>query len=146
MADSMFLSRDGFKAARRMAALVALSAAVIACGGDSDDAVPAVTEAPVTTPAPTAAPTPGYGAPASTEAVSAADHVVVTEGFSFSPASLTIAVGETVEFQIGAGHNLVWSCSGDALTGTATRTFDEPGTYSYCCTNHEGMSGLIIVE
>jgi hypothetical protein len=63
-----------------MVALVALSAAVIACGGGSDDAVPAVTEAPVTTQAPAAAPTPGYGAPASTDAVSAADHVVVTAG------------------------------------------------------------------
>ena len=146
MADSSYVSRSAFKVARRVAVALVLSAAVVACGGDSDDAAPAVTEAPVTTQAPAAAPTPGYGAPASTEAVSAADHVVVTEGFSFSPASLTIAVGETVEFQIGAGHNLVWGCSGDALTGTITRTFDEPGTYSYCCTNHEGMSGLIIVE
>lgn len=137
-------SRNGFRVVYRAAALVVLGAAVIACGGDSDDAVPAVTVAPAATQAP--APTPGYGAPASTEAVSTADHVVVTEGFSFLPASLTIAVGETVEFQIGVGHNILWDCSGDALTGTAKRTFDEAGTYSYCCTNHDGMSGLIIVE
>jgi plastocyanin len=129
-------------------AIAVLGATAIGCGSDADDSAPATTAsataAPVTTedsyyaPAPTAS--------ESTEPVSTADHVVVTQGFEFSPATLTIVVGETVEFQVGGGHNLAWDCTGDALTGTVTRTFDEPGTYSYCCTNHAGMSGVIIVE
>jgi plastocyanin len=129
-------------------AVVVLGSTAIGCGSDGDDAVP-VTTAPVTTESVTTEPS-YYGsdtsAPASTEPVSSADHVVATAGFEFLPASLTIAVGETVEFQVGPGHNLAWDCAGDALTGTVTRTFDEPGTYSYCCTNHAGMAGLIIVE
>ncbi len=129
-------------------AIAVLGATAIGCGSDADDSAPATTAsataAPATTedsyyaPAPTAA--------ATTQPASTADHVVTTAGFDFLPASLTISVGETVEFQVGPGHNLAWDCSGDALTGTVTRTFDEPGTYSYCCTNHAGMAGLVIVE
>ncbi len=117
-------------------AIAVLGATAVGCGSDGDDSAPATT----------ASTTPATTEPATTDPASTADHVVLTQGFEFSPASLTITAGETVEFQVGGGHNLAWDCTGDALTGTVTRTFDEPGTYSYCCTNHAGMSGLIIVE
>ena len=73
-------------------------------------------------------------------------HSVETQGFSFSPSSLTISVGDTVNFSIGGGHNLAWDCSGTAYTGAYSRTFDTAGTFSYCCTFHGGMTGSIIVQ
>jgi plastocyanin len=137
------------KMGTRIALVTAIGAFTLGCGGSTDSS-----DAPDTTAVVTTAPD-AYGSattapvttvPATTEPVSTADHVVFTEGFSFTPASLRIAVGETVEFQVGPGHNLTWDCGGEALTGTVTRTFDEPGTYSYCCTNHAGMAGIVIVE
>jgi plastocyanin len=71
---------------------------------------------------------------------------VVTQGFSFSPSTLTITVNSTVTFQVGGGHNLAWDCMGTPNTGTVTRTFTAPGRYEYCCTIHGGMTGVIIVE
>jgi plastocyanin len=141
----------GTKVVTRFVVVVALGTATLGCGGSTDSTDSPATTAPVTT-APyeygygSATTTPGTTAPATTEPASTADHVVVTEGFSYSPASLQIAVGETVEFRVGPGHNLTWDCGGESLTGIVTRTFDEPGTYGYCCTFHEGMSGVVIVE
>jgi plastocyanin len=137
------------KMATRLAVFTAIGAVTFGCGGSTD-----LSDAPVTTAQVTTAPyeygsatsAPGTTAPATSEPVSTADHVVVTEGFSFSPASVQIAVGETVEFRVGPGHNLTWDCVGESLTGIVTRTFDEPGTYGYCCTFHEAMSGVIVVE
>jgi plastocyanin len=75
---------------------------------------------------------------------------VVTSGLSFSPSSLTIAVGDTVDFRIGAGHNLAWGCSGDTFSGSYSQTFTTAGSYNYCCTfhsdGHGGMTGVIIVQ
>ena len=69
---------------------------------------------------------------------------------------------EEPEFRTTAGTEVVWVNEGAAphtVTGEAfdsrvirsgdvfTHTFEEPGTYEYWCTNHEGaMSGTIIVE
>jgi plastocyanin len=152
------------KMGTRIAVVTAIGAVTLGCGGSTDSSDAPVATAVVTT-APygygsaesgsteygsteygSATTAPGTTAPATTEPVSTADHVVVTEGFSYSPASLQIAVGETVEFQVGPGHNLTWDCAGESLFGVVTRTFDEPGTYGYCCTFHEAMSGIIIVE
>jgi plastocyanin len=137
------------KMATRIAVVAVIGAVIVGCGGSTDSSDAPVTTQPVVTAPVTTAPAttaPATTAPATTEPVSTADHVVVTEGFSYSPASLQIAVGETVEFQVGPGHNLTWDCVGESLTGIVTRTFDEPGTYGYCCTFHEAMSGVIIVE
>ena len=73
-------------------------------------------------------------------------YTVTTQGLSFSPSSLTVAVNSTVTFQVGGGHNLAWDCMGTPNTGTVTRTFTAPGRYEYCCTNHGGMTGVIIVQ
>ena len=75
-------------------------------------------------------------------------HQVTTSGFSFSPASLTIAVGDTVEFSI-AGHDVQWSGTGTAYTNPYSRTFTTAGSYNYICTihnNYSGMSGVITVR
>jgi plastocyanin len=114
----------------RIVGVIAVGVILAGCSGDSGESLPPGTDAPTTASVP----------------VRMSDHVVVTQGLSFSPSTLTITAGETVEFQIGAGHNLVWDCAGDPLTGTITRTFDEVGSFGYCCGIHGGMSGVIIVE
>jgi plastocyanin len=35
---------------------------------------------------------------------------------------------------------------GNLVTGSASRQFDTPGTYSYQCTNHPGMNGQVTVQ
>lgn len=88
---------------------------------------------------------------------------VSTVGNTFSPATVTIAAGDSVEFNLGATHNVVevaqdtWEASTSGALfggfsvgfgGTETVIFDEPGTYYYVCEPHValGMKGTIIVE
>lgn len=84
----------------------------------------------------------------------AAEQQVVISDFDFSPATLTIKVGDTVEF-----------VNEDGIPHTATRegkdpfdtealnqaqsikiTFSKPGEYTYNCSIHPSMSGKIIVK
>ena len=83
----------------------------------------------------------------------AAEHKVEIQGMAFSPAKLTVAVGDTIIFtnQDGAPH-----------TGTATNTsFDtgilnqgesgtitltKAGTLDYFCAVHPSMKGQLIVK
>lgn len=98
-----------------------------------------------------------------TEDVTSQTVTVSTVGNTFSPATVTIAAGDSVEFNLAAIHNAVevsqstWEAStSGALSGgfsvgfggTETVTFDEPGTYYYVCEPHValGMKGTIIVE
>jgi plastocyanin len=88
--------------------------------------------------------------------------------FSFSPANLTIHVGDTVRWTWGSsGHNVVSGTSGNAdgrfcspsdggcdgapLSSAGTmyeHTFTQPGTFPYFCSAHVsfGMRGTIKVE
>lgn len=63
----------------------------------------------------------------------------------FSPSSLSIAVGDTVQFSI-ANHNVQWSSSGTTYVDPYSRTFTSAGSYPYVCTLHGGMSGVITVS
>jgi plastocyanin len=107
----------------------------------------------------------GFALPAS-----AATHTVnVGPGLSYSPATLTIAVGDTVKFTNRGGlHNVkandnsfrcAHGCDGDGQGGNgaasseiwhANVTFDTTGTIGYYCETHgtptTGMRGTIIVE
>lgn len=80
---------------------------------------------------------------------------VTTPNETFSPATLTIAPGGTVTWEIsGATHNVTFT--GPAPAGgnipdtqpgnTVSRTFETAGTYSYACTRHSGMTGAVAVE
>ncbi len=98
------------------------------------------------------------------DAVAAAGTISVTNsGNTFTPADVTINVGDSVEFSVGATHNVVevteadYTANGKTLKdsgfevdfgGTKTVTFDEPGTYYYVCQPHVGlgMKGTVIVE
>lgn len=86
------------------------------------------------------------------------------EAEDLGPADVTIVNFEYLdpEFTASAGDEIVWVNDGAAphtVTGEAfdsgsirsgngwAHTFDEPGTYEYWCTIHEGaMTGTIVVE
>jgi len=82
----------------------------------------------------------------------AAPGATVTEkGFAFSPATLTVKVGETVTFvnEDSAPHNvnidgaeLGSQNQGDKVTWTATKA----GSFPYSCVVHPSMTGQITVQ
>src|SRR6266566_7614935 len=91
--------------------------------------------------------------------------VTVGPGFSFSPSTVNISVGDTVRWTwAGSGHSVTSGlpCAADSQycspndtncfpgtlsnTGTIyTHTFSRPGTYSYFCLAHcvIGMTGVV---
>jgi len=76
---------------------------------------------------------------------------VVEKGFAFNPASLEVAVGDTVTFinedpavhfvRID-GQNLGRQAQGESVTWKA----EEAGEYPYTCPIHPAMTGTIIVK
>lgn len=89
------------------------------------------------------------------------DHVITLDGILFTPNSLTINVGDLVEWQwIGGIHNVDGNTtdypsnpesftSGDPVMtpNSYSRVFTLPGTYNYHCDVHlgDGMTGVITV-
>lgn len=80
-------------------------------------------------------------------------HIVNVQDNFFSPASLTIQVGDTVEWRNAAGgmsHNVTANdgsfASTTAASFTFSYTFNTAGTVGYNCTLHPGMTGTITVE
>jgi len=108
------------------------------------EATPPAGEAPVDEGSPAAS-------PASDEAAGAA---VTIADFAFAPANLEISVGTTVTFtnNDGAAHTATADDGSfdtgtiDGGGGTATVTFDTPGTYTYHCAFHPGMTATITVS
>lgn len=86
---------------------------------------------------------------------------VSTSGLTFTPATVTITVGDTVEFTQGSSHparevsQSTWNSNGttsnggfdNAHSGTKIK-FTTVGTVYYVCSNHasSGMKGQIIVQ
>ena len=74
--------------------------------------------------------------------------------YAFSPANITVAKGGTVAFSnsTGASHNITFTSSGapsnisDFTDGTKSVKFDNAGTFNFMCTNHQGMTGKIVVQ
>lgn len=87
-------------------------------------------------------------------ALAATSFVTVGDDF-FSPAQLDIAENDTVSWEWTGTvfHNLTFRSGpaemrpvSDRVGGIAAKTFNEPGTYSYLCTNHpDTMRGTIRV-
>ena len=79
---------------------------------------------------------------------------VRVENMSYSPASVTIKKGETVEWVFddnGLPHDVVESSAetfkSELLTeGSYSYTFEEAGTFDYHCTPHPMMLGTVVVE
>ncbi|MCB1555511.1 MAG: hypothetical protein KDJ14_17065 [Xanthomonadales bacterium] len=87
----------------------------------------------------------------------AVTHEVTLSGFSFTPSSLTIQVGDTVRWRNQGGFHDVVADDTSFSSGAATSapftfevTFNTPGTFGYHCSIHgspgAGMAGTIIVE
>lgn len=85
--------------------------------------------------------------------VLAATRTVAIAGFEFSPASITINVGDRVTWtnSDAVGHTAT-TTSGAFDTGniaqgeSASVRFTQPGTYRYVCTPHPSMTGTIRVR
>lgn len=86
---------------------------------------------------------------------------VTNSGFSFSPSSLAINLGDTVNFVLESSHNAVevsqatWNANGNTSNGGFSTPFGGgkviptlAGTYYYVCSPHAtfGMKGTIIVN
>jgi plastocyanin len=77
---------------------------------------------------------------------------VTIKDFSFSPASITVSVGETVTWQNSgpSGHSAT-ARDGSFDTGvldkgeSRSHTFDKAGTFAYICTPHPFMHGTVKV-
>jgi plastocyanin len=72
--------------------------------------------------------------------------------FAFSPATITIHVGDTVTWtNNGPSPHTATASSHSFDTGTlakgasASHTFTQPGTYAYICTIHPFMHGTVVV-
>jgi plastocyanin len=99
----------------------------------------------------------GYGgstAPANDNpAPSAPNTVNANPGLAFNPTSLTVAKGTTVTFNFGTvGHSVTFTTAGAPASIPVTSNaavgvvFPTAGTYSYYCTQHSYMTGMIIVQ
>ncbi len=133
---------------KRLFALIAvLTLFLAACGNDDDDdATPPPADNGVTDPGdegdePSDPPENGEGA------------TVESDGMAFSPATVEISAGETVTWNGSSLPHTVTSTDGpmdfdeSLSTGDSVSiTFDEPGTYEYECTFHQGMTGTIVVS
>jgi plastocyanin len=80
-------------------------------------------------------------------------HIVTVGDNFFSPSSLTIQVGDTVEWRNATGgnqHNVIANngsfSSVTASSFTFSQTFNSAGTVNYHCSIHGGMNGTITVE
>jgi plastocyanin len=82
--------------------------------------------------------------------------VVTTAGLTFSPAQVTINVGDTVTWMNKTTdyHNVhfddesfVKPAAPDATMWTVSRAFSAPGTFNYYCDAHKdvGMTGTVVV-
>jgi plastocyanin len=90
------------------------------------------------------------GAPSPTRA---AEHAVQIADSAFSPATMTISVGDTVTWTNADGRPHTVTSDGGAFDsgnldeGQAfSFTFSEPGTYTYHCNYHGEMQATIVVE
>ena len=89
----------------------------------------------------------------SIEMARAATHAVEISDFAFSPATLTVTVGDAVTWTNSDPivHTATSTTgafdSGDLAEGDSfTFTFTTPGTFDYLCTPHPTMTGQVVVQ
>lgn len=77
---------------------------------------------------------------------------VVIESFSFMPTNIDIAVGDTIEWvnKDSVSHTVTFDDgSVDVelpIGATAQHTFTEAGSFSYLCSFHPQMQGVVVVR
>src|SRR5213593_202780 len=83
-----------------------------------------------------------------------ADHPVTVANFSFTPAALTIDVGDSVTWSVASGTHTITADNPGAFPdhpaplsagGSFSATFTTAGTYAYHCSFHAVMHGQITV-
>ncbi|HKA58680.1 MAG TPA: plastocyanin/azurin family copper-binding protein [Gemmatimonadales bacterium] len=116
-------------------AFVSLAGALIACGGGYGSTAP---------------PPPGPPPPPPP-----ANTVAATNAQVFTPATLTVAAGQTVTFTFGSiAHNVFFAAQAGAPADIAgnnanvaiDRQFAISGTYNYTCHIHPSMHGSVVVQ
>ena len=87
-----------------------------------------------------------------TTAHAASDTTVTIADFKFTPASITIHVGDTVTWtNHGPSAHTATANNGGFNTGvlqkgqSASHTFNTPGTFTYICSIHPFMHGTVVV-
>jgi plastocyanin len=82
----------------------------------------------------------------------AANSTVRIQDFTFTPGTVTVAVGDTVTWQNDDTNGHTATSDGNFDTGAiapgadAAVTFDTAGTFGYICTIHPNMTGTVVVE
>ena len=95
-------------------------------------------------------------------AMNATSYTITTSGFSYSPSTLTVTVGDVVTISASGTHPLAevsqttWNANGTATLSTGfgnktssyTFTISSTNSIYYVCTNHvgSGMKGQITVS
>ena len=93
----------------------------------------------------------GDQAPSATSAPSAVEAKVSISNFAFDPAALTIKVGTTVTWTNNdvVAHTVTFTDVANSPVlnrgDQFSRTFTKPGTYSYICSIHPFMHGMVVV-
>ncbi len=103
----------------------------------------------------------GTGENHTVDFINYANNVVISDGFTFQPASITIDSSDTVRFVLDPMHtsrevdSLTWSADDTVSNGGFDLPFGGgeviptlPGTYYYVCVPHAsvGMKGVIVVK
>jgi plastocyanin len=83
--------------------------------------------------------------------VLAADQAVTIEGFAFSPATVTVSVGDSVTWtnNDGTAHTATGSGfdTGNIAGGASgSVTFQSAGSFDYACSIHPQMTGTVVVQ
>ena len=78
---------------------------------------------------------------------------VEIKNFTFTPAMLTVAVGTTVTWRFDDSAKHTVAASDKSFTSPAmsngqtyTHTFTKSGSYTYICSIHQYMTGMIMVK
>jgi len=131
-----------------LAALLAATFALVACGGGEGDGDATVTETATES---TSEPSDGGNAPApSGDAVRSAK--VEIENFAYNPDPVTIEEGgKVIWINRDSAPHTATAEDGSFDTGTLeegklkSESFKEPGTYAYICSIHPQMHGTVEV-
>lgn len=116
-------------------AFVSLAGALVGCGGGYGSTAPA-------SPPPPPPPPP-------------ANTVAATNALVFTPATLSVAAGQTVTFTFGSiAHNVFFAphagvpadIAGNNANVAINRQFATPGTYTFTCHIHPSMQGSVVVQ